>query len=591
MDSRTRAWNWILRLIGGICLAVGGMLPAARLVSAALPADYAEYAARYTQGLNMVRCLLALGGIALMLGAPYWRSLFVSTTARRGDRVFTRKDLWIGAGLLALAGLLRIIQLDSSLTIDEVFLVKALITQSPIRIFLHPSGSAHIFATLTSNLLVRGFGLSDGVIHLPAFVLGTLSPTLLYLFLALNRRRCAGLIGGIILCLNPLHIWYSQEAKGNVPLVFFVVASWLCLALLARRWRGVTAWAYVVCLVGAGLSHLSGILWIFGQLLVVVALPLQPAGEPNPAMAGKTDITRLKALGLHMAGLFAVLIVYAPIIPFLTSAGGKVTSQEGSARLGFLLMNIASRFTVLDAPQWLMIPSIAALFCGVIALIRCRHDILALTAGSFAVGIIFLVLSQTFSHARYHMAFLPGVVLLAAVGVATLLSGFRSGTLRGRLAAALGVGLAVLFLAGESLSLAGYYRQPKSNYRAIASYLASENQDIPAYVVGVNKGGYPALAMTRYTDDFFTTEDLAKQLSSMRPEAEMWVVVLDPMHLAVSYPELKRALEQHGSPVREFECLGELDQFRVRTSFVWRVTAEAFRHRLTTTENRSHDIE
>ena len=185
-----------------------------------LPATYATYATAYAKGMHV---LLVLLGAGLILGGILGRRILPAAdligvgSCHPEPWKMGWNHAWQIAALLTLLSLgLRGYGLNRSMQIDEVFLFKSMVTQSPVKIFLHPSGSAHLLQTLLANLLVRLLGEHVWVARLPALLFGSLTPALLYLMVRRWFGTCAALCASVFLVFSPLHIWYSQEAKGNV---------------------------------------------------------------------------------------------------------------------------------------------------------------------------------------------------------------------------------------------------------------------------------------------------------------------------------------------------------------------------------------
>src|SRR3989344_1013249 len=118
--------------------------------------------------------------------------------------------------LIILFGLaLRVISLDQSLWLDEAINTLAvknysffdLITQYA-RADFHPPGWFIILWFWT-----RVFGYSEIAVRVPSVIFGILTVYITYL---IGRKLVSihlGLISALLLAINPLHIYYSQEAR------------------------------------------------------------------------------------------------------------------------------------------------------------------------------------------------------------------------------------------------------------------------------------------------------------------------------------------------------------------------------------------
>jgi len=580
----------IFRVVGIMGCVFGALLSPSRLLDSFLPEVYSHHTEFYLRGLNLFRMLAFLGGTVCAIAPAALANLFTDTQGRKSPPAvgrLTRMD-WTIIGVLTLTALLlRLIHLRPSFTYDEVFLVKSLILQNPIRTLVHPSGSSHALHTLLANLSVRIFGLSEWSARLPALLFGSIAPAMMFYFLTRQVSRRLGIIAGILLLITPIHVWFSQEAKGNVPQVTMVLWSWICIGSLCRRWSTAAAIGLVTALFLAALAHLSGITFIFGQCVAVLLLPLR--GWP----ASQSPRRRLRLAGLHAAAFYLVTMYYSIISFFLIRGGQNVTAKEGAAGVGWILSDVFVRFTVLDVSTGYLLPVAALLIVGVLSLARDRRDLLTLACLPFLLGVAIIVTAGLFSHARYHTFALPSLVLLVAAGVDGLwrltLPGFgaaRSIQLVGRAA----ICILLVFVIGIYVSsLALYLREPKSNLRQTSEFVAETGPDIPVYVIGVNKKCYPALGMTYYMAAFHTDDTIEDALDAAEDAAELMIVVIDTLHFEVGYKTLRPVLRRLGVELQRFSCLGELDQYRVRESAVYRVemrdVADAIR-----AENVAHNV-
>ncbi len=112
----------------------------------------------------------------------------------------------------------------------------------------------------TYELLLHGLlriGLdSDWWLRLPSVVAGALTVGLIYLVGRRVENRVTGLIAAALLAINPLAVWYSQEARPYALLTFCAVGGTLSLLAIQRdgRMRSVVGYA-VWNTLGLGLHY------------------------------------------------------------------------------------------------------------------------------------------------------------------------------------------------------------------------------------------------------------------------------------------------------------------------------------------------
>ncbi len=544
------------------------------VVGRALPEGQEELRDGFVRGLWILRVLVGAGG-ALLAAWPRGVLMLVSGAGGESDtcagRSWSRVDTAIAAGLVVVAFVLRCPGIDQSFTFDESFLVSALITKNPIRIFFHPTGSSHALHTVFANMLVGLFGLSETAVRLPALLAGTLAPAVLYA-VARCGSRLIGVKAGAILALTPCHVWYSQEAKGNAPLVLVVILSWLCLCSLRHRWRWRAATGYVLCLFLSGMAHLSGMLVVFGQLLAALLCAALARGD--------TRRQCLRIAALHLPAVYLVAVLYAPIVPFLTGRGETMSAIEGAASLPSVIASVWRDFTALNVSAGYALALAPFLPFGVATLWRGNRLLLLNAVVPLALSLTLVKTAGLFSYSRYQMFFLPGLVLLVGAGIVAAFGLIR----RVRVAfpreglTALCVFLAALGALGYGVSLRDYYSRPKATFKGIARHLAEEHGGVPVYVPGASKQRYPGLGFTSYLESFHTDAELSELLTALAADGAVAVVAVDPMFLASGYPVLNRLVTTRTFPHEEFVCHGELDQYRVQHSVVYILPAVTFRN-------------
>src|SRR6266850_4026746 len=155
-----------------------------------------------------------------------------------------RKPLIVLMVLITLLGLfLRCYRLSSqSLWMDEISSVET----ARVRFDEIVERSASNNASPTYFLLLRPIvGKSNENIEARARFLSALAGTLsVPLFIGIiylwRKDERTALLGGLLLAINPLHIWYSQEARGYAVMLFFGLGCLMSFEL--ARWKG-KGWA------------------------------------------------------------------------------------------------------------------------------------------------------------------------------------------------------------------------------------------------------------------------------------------------------------------------------------------------------------
>jgi predicted membrane-bound mannosyltransferase len=175
-----------------------------------------------------------------------------------GDTKSTHPFSELGGRAVLLLGLITLLALglrffrlaDQAFWIDEIYSVYTAL--SPWNQFY--ANSAHSNSLPTYFLILRavlpesGDGL-EWAARLPSALAGTLSvPVFAALVYCWRRNRRTALLAGLLLAVNPLHIWYSQEARAYALMLFFGLLAMLFmeLALFSRRSEWLTLYLFSV---------------------------------------------------------------------------------------------------------------------------------------------------------------------------------------------------------------------------------------------------------------------------------------------------------------------------------------------------------
>lgn len=175
--------------------------------------------------------------------------------------------------ILLLASFLRLYQLDfQSVWLDEVH---TMIESNPELtyaefdyIVFFREGMGH-FYFLTVRILQEIFGISSFIVRLYSAVIGIAAVYSIYTLGRTLFSKNAGLIAAILLTVNSFIIFYSQEARPYMLLVFTVILSFNALVHFIRKpniknavWYGFTIGLIVN-------SHFVGLSTIFSQYVLL----------------------------------------------------------------------------------------------------------------------------------------------------------------------------------------------------------------------------------------------------------------------------------------------------------------------------------
>ncbi len=164
--------------------------------------------------------------------------------------------------VLAVAAALRLYLLgQNSLWVDEYYsltIARSPLAKIPAEALRGETFEPPLYFWLL-HLMMRGFGDSETALRMLSVVAGALTvPLVVLLVRTLGESTRVAILSAALLALNPLHVWYSQEARPYALLLCLGVGSLVCL-MRALRNGSVLAWAGFAGLASlAILTHLVG---------------------------------------------------------------------------------------------------------------------------------------------------------------------------------------------------------------------------------------------------------------------------------------------------------------------------------------------
>jgi len=312
----------------------------------------------------------------------------------------------------------------------------------------------HIFHSALMRLAVQIFGKSEWVIRLPAITAGVLAvPALFFLCRALANSTVGHVAAWLIAC-SPIHVSYSQTARGYSLLVLLAILSWACMVLALggrRRW-----WvAFVAC------GFLSA--WTVPSGIFHAAALMAWAGVVVLSKRDQRDARRLAIVAAICAGLIAV--AYWPLRSELSEAAqtwGLSLRDDPVALLGLLADTVAM---LLGQGSAGMVLGLAAL-AGIALALRRLPSLGIYVALVWIVPFLTALIMGVAGVPRSYLFLLPSVIVSASYLMSTAVP-----TTVGKLVAT--TGLAALLLS-VSAGRSGTWKDP--GYRATAEFLASSGK-------------------------------------------------------------------------------------------------------------------
>jgi hypothetical protein len=374
--------------------------------------------------------------------------------------------------ILALASYFRVRHLgDASLWLDEILNVDLTVQPRALGTWLTgfepENGPLYYLAQRSTLHCCRSI---EAAFRVPAVVAGVLSVAAMFFVGYWAHGVAAGVLASLLLAISPIHVYDSREGR---PYALLVLATLLLLLFLLRIGSAGSV-------VGASLTILAS------AYIAATATPLILSAGLVAA------IQMIRLAGTAQAGRWRAILISA-VVGILLVAMLYARFDRSQPALGFSFeplrlahaAAVAFSSSALQAGLGATVPILVLLLVllGTRRLIRQSREkaipVIGLTILPPTVALVALWLGDHWFSVRYILVSLPGFLVLAAVGAATVCSMVSRGLSRwprlpGLLQQGAGLGVVILMMglivpANMRAALAEPLR--KGNWRAIASSL------------------------------------------------------------------------------------------------------------------------
>lgn len=401
--------------------------------------------------------------------------------------------LIVGAGAV-----LRLFHLGHSLRVDELETWAA--SQRPwldMAVDLDRLPHSSILCRLAEALLGRG----EFLLRLPFALYGVLTLPLIFLAGRELFDDEAGLLAALLLAVSVFHIGYCQEARYYAPFAFYSLSAFYCLLRLLRREDATGTAGRRACLAVFFLSHLLNLslhrmaVYPFALSAVMIAWDILRGLRRNSLSRSRGGVP----------ALFMLLIIAAVAGSqwrWLRDAAFRESIGALTLRMSYLIWHYRDprasvAWELLSAYSggrqaasiFLAAGAAGVLLRGKEGLRRTVPLLLWIVAPLVSLAV---VRTRTHFELRYFIFLLPVWLLLAASGLSAAAAYLgalarREGARRWAL-----LGMVAAVLAGETPSLAEYYRLPKARIREAFDFVNASCSPGDAVVM------YPAWDTLQY---------------------------------------------------------------------------------------------
>jgi hypothetical protein len=522
-------------------LVLGFLLIALALLtsSGSLEAFFGRQSGSLTWGPVLFRILLAAHGMVLLAAAR----MHAPAEQPEAWEPIRRGTLAVLAGLSVLAIALRIPGLNSCMWLDEI-LTMARFARPPVSHILttFPDQNQHMLYSLMAHGVMSIFGDHVWALRLPSVFFGVASIWALFLF----GRRLLGerevLLACALMTVSYHHIWFSQNARGYMGLLFFtLLASWLWLEALERDRWGV--WLGYAAAIALGMWIHMTILFVAAvQALISLIIWVRSSRDP-------LRLSRMAAAFL-LSGTFT-LQLYALSLPEFLRTGVSEFSppSDWTNPLWVVRESLRSLQTGFAA--------LAVVFCGGLMIAAGWFSLLRRKPAAAWVMVLPGILGGGLMLALGHnlwprfFFFCMGFALLIAVHGAIEMPRLigRLLPIPGSWAERAGYALAGLMIVASATTVPRCYALPKQDFTGARAYVERELRPGDTVVVA----GLAEHAYGSYYAPSWKIVNNADELSAVRATASRTFVVYTlPIELRAVHPDIWKTLETEFTTDRVF---------------------------------------
>ncbi len=509
------------------------------LLGAALDAIFGPPRLELAWGPAAFRILLAFHGLFLLA----WPHLSGCDEPVPNRPALPRKSWLVMAGMLAIAFALRIPSLNSCMWLDEV-LTMVRFAKPPVAQILttFPDQNQHMLYSLLAHGSMRLFGEQVWALRLPSVLFGVASIWALFLL----GRRLIGETQASLACalmtVSYHHIWFSQNARGYMGLLFFtLLATWIWLEAFARpTWR--TWMGYTITVVLGMWVHMT-MLFVAGTHALIFFVVWLRSGR-DPVRLARAAVAFL------LCGTLTLQIYALSLPEFLRTGLGELSPpSEWTNPLWVITESLRSLQTGFTA--------IAVVFCGGLLVAAGWAGLLrrnasaawAMVLPGAAGGGLMLALGHNLwpRFFFFSMGFALLITIHGAVEFPRLIS--RISLFRGDWPKRAGYALAGLMVAISATTVPRCYALPKQDFTGARAYVERELRSGDAVAVA----GLAQHAYSRYYAPSWKIVSTPDELAALRANAgRTFLVYTLPIELRAAHAELWKKIQADFQTERVF---------------------------------------
>lgn len=445
-------------------------------------------------------------------------------------------------GLTVIALVLRLINLDSGLWIDEI---SSLVNQYRLpvgEVFTSYIGdNQHPLYAVLASASVSIFGEHAWSIRLPAVLFGVASVPALYLLGAQVSSRREGLLSAALLTFSYHHVWFSQNARAYTALALAAILCSFFFIRLLYETKNRDVWLYGLIAALGCYAHLTMVFVVAGHFLIYLLALVFPGELRRGLTHWKPPL-----VALALAAVMTIML-YGPII----------------AQVADYFVNKPSDLQNVSTPMWALGEAIESLSIGfgtgfvvvLAAMMTLAGLVSYLRTNPVALGLLVLPITVTFAGAllargtmypRFFFALIGLAILIGVRGVMVTFGWCARRLFRGDDRESISLGVAtVIVVFGiliSALSLTRNYQYPKMDFQGARNWVEA-HADTQDRIVTVGAAEPPY--RTYYEVDWPLVNVAADLHPLLAGDGSVWVVYTFGRYLAESLPEVMAEIRKN----------------------------------------------
>lgn len=516
-----------------------------------------ETAKDLSWGPALFRALLFFhGGLLIALGVIYRKSGEEVSLEDHQEKPLPPRTLVFLIVLSSIALVLRLINLNSDLWVDEVFTLIDFVRQPMGEILTSfPSQNQHMLYSVLAHASFEVFGESAWALRLPSVLFGVGSIWAMYFLCRKLLGTLEAVLASALMTVSYHHIWFSQNARGYMGLLFFtLLATWFWFEALEKNtWRW---WLLYSAAIVLGMwIHMTMTFVVAAHALVYSFFALFPRyGGLQSENFSPERRAKFKPFAAWILSVTATLQLYALVLPeFLRSALHEESRNSLWTNPLWVIRESAQNLSIGFAGTAVVLCGAAFVAFGWVSLFNeNRRAALLIVLPPVFAGALMIVLGHNLFPRFFFFAM--GFGLLIVVHGALELPKFFSkhvNALKHRkiTTAVAGVALVILMIAASMFTVPRIYALPKQNFTGARNYVESlkkpDERVVAVSLAGDMYGKYFAPQWTIAADDL----DLQ---NIQRTGEEIWLIYTLSPEIKAFHPALWKAIERDYRVVQVF---------------------------------------